>query len=95
MPWVLDIHTSEKLQESVVVVNNIMTLGREECDINLEDTKLSRHHCTFYMHEDVLTVVDNSSTNETFVNGRKVQRRELRNSDEVILGVTNIIIRKV
>ena len=95
MPWVLDIHKSEKLQESVVIMNNIMTLGREECDINLDDPKLSRHHCTFYMHEDVLTVVDNSSTNGTFVNGRKVQRKELKNSDEIILGVSSIIIRKV
>ena len=91
----LDIHKSEKTQESLMVSNNIMTLGREDCDINLSDAKLSRHHCTFYMHEDVLTVVDNSSTNGTFVNGRKVQRRELKNNDEIILGVTSIIIRKV
>ena len=95
MPWVLDIHKGSKLQESMAVMNNIMTLGREDCDINLDDTKLSRHHCTFYMHEDVLTVVDNSSTNGTFVNGRKAQRRELKNNDEIILGVTSIIVRKV
>jgi len=96
MPWVLDIHRGEKLQESIVVVNNIMTLGREECDINLSDFKMSRQHCTLYMHEEVLTIVDNSSKNGTFVNGRRiVQRRELRNNDEVIIGVTNIIVRKV
>jgi len=95
MPWVLDIHKDEKLQESVAVMNNIMTLGREECDINISDVKASRHHCTLYMHEDVLTIVDNSSTNGIFVNGRKVQRRDLKNNDEVIIGVTNIIIRKV
>jgi len=95
MPWVLDIHKGGKLQESLVVMNNIMTLGREGCDINLDDVKLSRHHCTLYIHEDVLTVVDNASTNGTFINGRKVQRRELNNSDEIILGVMSIIIRKV
>jgi pSer/pThr/pTyr-binding forkhead associated (FHA) protein len=95
MPWMLDIHKGEKRQESLMVSDNIMTLGREDCDINISDVKLSRHHCTFYMHEDVLTVVDNSSTNGTFVNGRQVQRRELKNNDEIILGVTSIIIRKV
>jgi pSer/pThr/pTyr-binding forkhead associated (FHA) protein len=95
MPWVLDIHRDEKLQESMVVMNNIMTIGREECDVNLSDVKVSRLHCSFYMQEDTLTVVDNSSTNGTFVNGRKVQRKDLKNGDEVVVGVTNIIIRKV
>jgi pSer/pThr/pTyr-binding forkhead associated (FHA) protein len=95
MPWVLDIHKSEKLVDSIVVVNNIMTVGREDCDINLNDVKVSRHHGTFYMHEDVLTIVDNSSTNGIFVSGRKVQRKELKNNDEITIGVTNIIIRKV
>lgn len=95
MPWVLDIHKSEKLVDSIVVVNNIMTVGREDCDINLSDVKVSRHHGTFYMHEDVLTIVDNSSTNGIFVGGRKVQRKELKNNDEITIGVTNIIVRKV
>ena len=95
MAWVLDIHRDEKLLESVAVVNNLITLGREECDINLDDVKMSRHHCSLYMHEDTLTIVDNSSMNGTFVNGRKVQRKDLKNNDEVIVGVTNIIVRKV
>jgi len=95
MSWVLDIHRDGTLQESVAVMNSIMTFGREECDININDVKMSRHHCTFYMHNDTLTVVDNSSTNGTFVNGRKIQRRDLKNNDEVIVGATNILIRKV
>jgi pSer/pThr/pTyr-binding forkhead associated (FHA) protein len=95
MSWVLDIHKDEKLQESVPVVNNIVTLGREGCDVNIVDTKMSRHHCTFYMHSEALTIVDNSSTNGTFVNGRKIERKDLKNNDSIIVGTINITVRKV
>jgi pSer/pThr/pTyr-binding forkhead associated (FHA) protein len=95
MPWVLDIHREERSHGAIPVVENVITVGREGCDINIDDTKLSRHHCTFYLHEDALTVIDNSSSNGTFVNGRKIDRRELKTNDTIIIGVTNITVRKV
>lgn len=95
MPWILDIHQDLSSKNPVAVVDSVITVGREDCDINLDDVKMSRHHCTFYMHGDVLTVVDNSSSNGTFVNGRKIDRRELKNNDVIIIGVTNITVRKV
>ncbi len=95
MPWVLDIFKGQAPHRNVTVVENVITVGREGCDINVDDTKMSRHHCTFYLHQDALTVIDNGSSNGTFVNGRKIERRELKNNDTVIAGVTNIMVKKV
>jgi pSer/pThr/pTyr-binding forkhead associated (FHA) protein len=95
MPWILDIHRDLRSVSSVSVVESVMTVGREGCDINIDDLKMSRHHCTFYLHDDVLTVIDNSSSNGTFVNGRKIDRRELKAKDTIIIGITNITVRKV
>ena len=95
MPWVFDIKKDSKLQESIPIPNSVSTMGREGCDINLKDVKASRHHCTLYVHDDNLTIVDNSSTNGTFVNGRKIERRELKNNDTVIIGITEITVRRV
>jgi len=95
MPWVLDVNRDGKPQGSIPIVNSVVTMGREGCDANLSDDKMSRHHCTFYMYMDALTIVDNDSSNGTFVNGRKIQRKELKNSDLIIVGTTNLRVRKV
>ena len=91
MPWVLEIRKEDlSVADRLVVEDGVLTLGRQDCDINLDDTKISKNHCTFYLHGGQFTLVDNSSTNGTFVNGHRIDKRDLRNNDIIIVGSTNI-----
>ena len=48
--------------------------------------KVGRFHATLLWHNGILTIVDNNSTNGTFVNGRQVAQKKLSTSDYVLLG---------
>ena len=95
MPWVLEIQLKDSDKEQrFYITDGVVTIGRSECDINVDDTKISKHHCTMYLHSEQLSLVDHNSTNGTFVNGIKVEKRELNNLDIVIVGNTHIKVRR-
>ncbi len=48
--------------------------------------KVSRFHATLYWRDGVVTLQDNESSNGTFVNGRRIAKTKLNESDVVILG---------
>ena len=47
---------------------------------------VGRRHATFYWHDGIATLVDNSSTNGTFVNGRRITQTQVYENDTVWLG---------
>jgi predicted component of type VI protein secretion system len=49
-----------------------MTIGRADCDIELEDSEVSRRHATIRMIDDGVVIEDLSSTNGTHVNGQRI-----------------------
>jgi len=49
-----------------------LTLGRGDADRRIEDDGLSRLHATIYREGDHVWIVDENSTNGTFVNGQQV-----------------------
>ncbi len=66
-----------------------LTLGRTfEADVVFDDAKLSRRHARllFDAERGVPEVEDLGSTNGTFVNGRRVDRVELRDGDRLQAG---------
>jgi diguanylate cyclase (GGDEF)-like protein len=69
------------------------SLGRDtDCRITLLDPSVSRKHARLVRAEDgSVTVVDDSSTNGTHVNDRKVSRSALSNGD--ILRVGNVLLK--
>jgi hypothetical protein len=73
---------------SVIPLSGAMTIGRDPSrDIPIpDDAVLSRHHATFETAGSTVTLVDNASSNGTWVNGRKVDRQMLRPGDEIALG---------
>ncbi|MEI6092695.1 MAG: FHA domain-containing protein [bacterium] len=81
-------------EQRVYITDGVVTIGRNGCDVNLNDVKVSTHHCSMYLHSDQLSLVDNSSTNGTFVNGLKVGKKELNNLDTIIIGTTHIRVRR-
>ena len=63
-------------------------LGRDaECDISLEDSKVSRDHAHIYVKDHIYILKDSGSTNGTFLNHTKVEDdTPLSSSDQIQLG---------
>lgn len=64
-----------------------LTLGREvDCDIALDDPKVSRHHASLQLRNGQLFLVDNKSTNGCAVNGQRISEAEIRMGDLIKIG---------
>ena len=66
-------------------------LGRgEECDIVIKDNRVSRKHLKLEWSSEKAVIEDQKSTNGTFVNGKKIKRRALRQNDKIHISPTTI-----
>jgi len=75
-----------KLQEDRTVV------GRgTKVTLRLNDEGVSREHCAFLRDGDKILVTDLGSTNGTYVNGIKIDRKELSDGDKIMVGSTTIL----
>lgn len=64
---------------------SVITIGRsKDCDIQLNNPKVSGHHGQFYNQNGYWFYQDNNSTNGTIVNGKKVQQVNLNSGDVMI-----------
>ena len=75
-----------KLQEETTVV------GRgPKVAVRLNDEGVSREHCRFVRQGEKIVVEDLGSTNGTFCNGVRIERRELTDGDKIMVGSTTIL----
>ncbi|HEV3415871.1 MAG TPA: FHA domain-containing protein, partial [Pirellulales bacterium] len=64
-------------------------LGREAGNqIQLHDTEVSRHHAEIRRTGNLFVVSDMGSSNGTFVNNERIERRELTSGDQLQIGRT-------
>ena len=64
-----------------------MVLGRDDsCDISLDSRYVSRFQNLFMETPDGWVLIDLSSTNGCFVNGRRVREHRLRDGDLIAVG---------
>lgn len=93
---ILTYPTPEGSQE-IAVKGERMSFGRgSEADYRFNDDGLSRLHSTIYRDGMRVWIVDENSTNGTFVNGEKVQASgtPLHNGDSIKIGhYTNLTVR--
>lgn len=69
-----------------------VTVGRDSrADILLDDSTVSRSHAVFIRANGVFTVVDSGSLNGTYVNRRRVERAQLKNGDEIMIGKFRLV----
>ena len=62
-------------------------VGRDQtADIRLKHRSISRAHCRFWMDGHECYVEDCGSTNGTYVNGERVEKRKLSSGDRVLVG---------
>lgn len=59
------------------------TIGREGCDITIDDQLVSRRHAEIELAGNVVTLTDLGSANGTFVNGKKTAKATLKAGDQV------------
>lgn len=78
----------------MVPVRDGLVIGRVAgCDIVIDDSKASRRHARFCVEGGVVEIEDLDSSNGTLLNGKPVQRRMLRDGDEVRIGATVMVFR--
>lgn len=69
-----------------------VTIGRDSrADILLDDSTVSRSHAVFIRANGVFTVVDSGSLNGTYVNRQRVERAQLKNGDEIMIGKFRLV----
>ena len=67
------------------------TVGRRDCDIMLDDEKISRKHASIIIvRADQYAVSDLASRNGTFVNGARLSRRNIQHNDLIRVGNTTL-----
>jgi pSer/pThr/pTyr-binding forkhead associated (FHA) protein len=72
-----------------------LMLGREgDQRMPVVDRWASRHHCELVLDDGRLVLHDLSSKHGTFVNGERVDRRELAAGDRVMVGLTTFVVRE-
>jgi pSer/pThr/pTyr-binding forkhead associated (FHA) protein len=50
---------------------------RQDCDLRIPSTDVSRRHCLLSMHDGCLNVEDLDSVNGTYINGRRISGRQI------------------
>ena len=69
------------------------TIGRTGATVPLDDAEVSREHAAIEIRNSVILLKDLSSTNGTFVNGKRlIEEHELQNQDEFVVGVTTLML---
>jgi adenylate cyclase len=83
-------------QGEVVPVEGSLVAGRNpDCSLSIRDPSVSRQHAKLLLENDVLTLVDNSSANGTFLNDQRIEKPvRLAPGDLVRLGQTGIRVRQ-
>ena len=73
--------------QEIPVPTHRFVIGRgDDCHLRPHSKSVSRKHCAILIEGDAVAVEDFNSTNGTFVNGERVQkRRKLKNGDRIMV----------
>ena len=79
----------------VPVAKRSLVVGRSrECDVTLDDPNVSRRHAEIRQEHGGFWIVDLNSTNGVEVNGARVDRKQLEDGDEIVVGKTNLTFER-
>ena len=71
----------------IPLADQAMRVGRGlTAELRLDETSVSRRHAILVPRPSGARILDDRSSNGTFVNGRRVQQVDLRNGDVIVLG---------
>jgi hypothetical protein len=70
----------------IPLLSGVTRVGRGlVADLRLDDASVSRRHAIL-VNRRTMRMLDDRSSNGTFVNGRRISQAELRNGDLLVLG---------
>jgi pSer/pThr/pTyr-binding forkhead associated (FHA) protein len=76
-----------------VRAGGIKTMGRApRADFIVDAALVSRLHCRLEAGDNQIDVIDLSSTNGTYVNGRRVNRAKLAEGDRLRVGRVELVV---
>ncbi len=79
--------------KEVTVGPRPITIGRApDNDIQIDNLAVSSHHARVFAEEARLVLEDLNSLNGTFVNNQKIQRVNLKQGDQVLIGKHHLVI---
>ena len=76
-------------QEVVTIDREVFRIGREPSKVDYcvsDNNAVGREHATILMHDEKVFLIDNNSTNHTYLNGEKLQSDkefEIKNKDRI------------
>ena len=72
-----------------------LTIGRKpDNDIVLDDQSASGHHARIIQIQSVYFIEDAGSSNGTFANGKKTERKQLVNGDQITIGQHSLLYQE-
>jgi hypothetical protein len=71
----------------IALAGLVLHIGRGlAADLHLDESSVSRRHAIVVPRSSGARILDDRSSNGTFVNGRRVQQADLRSGDVIVLG---------
>jgi predicted component of type VI protein secretion system len=94
MQVVLVMFRSDGEKRSFSVVRDITVLGRrEDCDLRIPLSDISRKHCRIIRSSDSVRIEDLGSSNGTLCNGERVTSVALRPGDTLTVGPVTFVVQ--
>lgn len=83
-------------EETFFLGDGRATIGRLETnDIPIPDPGLSRHHAEISTENGHFILTDLGSTNGTFVNGKRIAEKPLKDGDKIDIGKVSLVFRSL
>jgi pSer/pThr/pTyr-binding forkhead associated (FHA) protein len=71
----------------IPVGDRVVHIGRGlSADLHLDESSVSRRHALVVSRASGARILDDRSSNGTFVNGRRIQQADLANGDVIVVG---------
>lgn len=90
----IEVREPGRSPRQVPVTGGPMRIGRApECELVLEDSRVSRRHARLHARNGVLVLTDLGSTNGTRVNGNRITELVLGEGDRIQVGDTSLVVQ--